>query len=88
MLFELGILNSPIYLATLIILHFSQYRKIKTDNCGRTGVGNRKSVIKETAIPVVETFIINPLECNYAPFGVNTFKGGHDYDQVSRDSQA
>ena len=52
------------------------------------GVGNRKSVIKETAIPVVETFIINPLECNHAPFGVNTFKGGHDYDQVSRDSQA
>ena len=51
------------------------------------GIGNRKSVFKETAIPVVETFIINPLECNHAPRGVNTFKGGHDYDQVSRDSQ-
>lgn len=50
-------------------------------------IGNRKSVFKETAIPVVETFIINPLECNHAPKGVNTFKGGHDYDQVSRDSQ-
>ena len=59
----------------------------KTDNYGRTDLGNRKSVFKETAIPVVETFIINPLECNHAPFGVNTFKGGHDYDQVSRDSQ-
>ena len=50
--------------------------------------GNRKSVFKETVIPVVETFIINPLECNHAPRGVNTFKGGHDYDQVSRDCQA
>ena len=36
MLFELGISISPIYLATLIVLHFSQYRKIETDNCGRT----------------------------------------------------
>jgi hypothetical protein len=36
----------------------------------------------------VETFIINPLECNHAPAGVNSFKGGHDHDQVSRDSQA
>ena len=35
MLFELGISISPIYLATLIVLHFSQYRKIETDNCGR-----------------------------------------------------
>lgn len=51
------------------------------------GIGNRKSVFKETTIPMVETFIINPLECNHAPRGVNTFKGGHDYDQVSRDSQ-
>lgn len=25
---------------------------------------------------MVETFTINPLECNHAPFGVNTFKGG------------
>ena len=47
---------------------------LKTDNCGRTEIGNRKSVFKETAIPVVETFIINPLECNHAPKGVNTFK--------------
>ena len=52
-----------------------------------SGVGNRKSVFKETAIPVAETFIVNPLECNHAPFGVNTFKGGHDNDQVSRNSQ-
>ena len=37
---------------------------------------------------MVETFIINPLECNHAPVGVNSFKGGHDHDQVSRDSQA
>lgn len=38
----------------------------------------------------METFIINPLplECNHAPAGVNSFKGGHDHDQVSRDSQA
>ena len=43
---------------------------------------------KETTIPVVETFIINPLECNHAPAGVNSFKGDHDHDQVSRDSQA
>lgn len=41
MLFELGISISPIYLATLIVLHFSQYRKIETDNCGRT----RRTVI-------------------------------------------
>ena len=39
-------------------------------------------------IPVVENFIINPLECNHAPRGGNTFKGGHDYDQVSKDPQA
>ena len=37
---------------------------------------------------MVETFIINPLECNHAPAGVNSFKGGHDHDQVLRDSQA
>ena len=37
---------------------------------------------------MVETFIINPLECNHAPTGVNSFKGDLDYDQVSRDSQA
>jgi hypothetical protein len=41
----------------------------------------------ETSIPVVETFIINPLECTHAPRGVNTFKGGHNHDQVSKDSQ-
>lgn len=27
------------------------------------GIGNRKSVFKGTTISVVETFIINPLEC-------------------------
>ena len=36
MLFELGISISPIYLATLIVLHISQSRKAETDNCGRT----------------------------------------------------
>ena len=40
---------------------------LKTDNYGRTGIGNRKSVFKETTIPVMETFIINPLECNHTP---------------------
>ena len=35
---------------------------------------------------MVETFIINPLECNHAP--ADSFKGGHDHDQVLRDSQA
>lgn len=29
-----------------------------------SGIGNRKSVFKETTIPVVETFSINPLECS------------------------
>lgn len=37
---------------------------------------------------MVETFIINPLESNHAPAGINSFKRGHDPDQVSRDSQA
>lgn len=41
----------------------------------------------ETIILVVETFAISPLECDHAPFGVNTFKRGHVHDQISRDSQ-
>lgn len=36
---------------------------------------------------MVETYIRNPLECIHAPKGVNTSKGGHDYDQISKDSQ-
>lgn len=35
---------------------------------------------------MAETFIINLLECNHAPIGVNSFKD-HDHDQVSRDLQ-
>lgn len=35
----------------------------------------------------MEIFLINPLECNHASSGVNTFIGGHNYDQVSREPQ-
>lgn len=33
-------------------------------------IGNRKSAFKGTSIPVVETFIIDLLECTHAPRGV------------------
>ena len=38
-------------------------------------------------IPVIKIYIINPLECKHAPAGVNSFKGGHDHDQVPRESR-
>lgn len=39
-------------------------------------IRNRKFAFKGTNIPVVETFIINPLECTHTPRSINAFKGG------------
>ena len=32
----------------------------------------------------METIAISPLYYNHVPLDINTYKGGHDYDQVFR----
>jgi hypothetical protein len=46
-------------------------------------IGNRYSVLTETIVPQAETVLKTSSDiCINAPEGVNTFEGGHQYDQI------